>query len=61
MGCKTFENLIGTMFMPPCANVHPHSTNFLLFSASCLPQNLMLEYLHFSPTPESLYDVMMNE
>jgi len=30
--------------------------NFFLFSVSCLHQNLMLEYLHFFVTAESLYD-----
>ena len=53
---KTFETLIGIICMPLCAIVHPHPTYFLLFSISCLPQNLMLECLHFSPTAESLYD-----
>jgi len=28
----------------------------LFFSLSCLPQTLMLEFFHFSPTAESLYD-----
>jgi len=40
------------------ANVHPHPIYFVLyfFSLSCLPQILMLECFHFSPTAESLYD-----
>jgi len=40
------------------ANVHPFPIVFVLyfFSLSCLPQNLMSEYFHFSPSAETLHD-----
>jgi len=52
----TFYNKIAPMLL--CANVHSHPIYFVLcFSLNCLPQNLMLECFHFSPTAESLcYD-----
>jgi len=37
-----------------CASVYLHSIYFLLFYVSRLPQNIMLEYHHFSPTHETL-------
>jgi len=37
-----------------CSTEHPDPIHFLVFP--CLPQNLLLEYLYFSPNAESLYD-----
>jgi len=34
----------------------PQLIYFYFFSVSGLPQNLMLEFLHFSPTADSLYN-----
>jgi len=44
--------------MPLRTNVLPHLIYFVLyfFPLSCLPQNLMLECFHFSPSAKSLYD-----
>ena len=56
MSCETLETLIKTVHMSLCADDHTHLTYFCLFSVSCLPQNLMLECLHFSPTMGPLYD-----
>jgi len=40
-----------------CANVHPHPIYFVLyFFLIAVPQNLILECFHFSPTAESLHD-----
>jgi len=59
MSCKTFQTLIKTIYMLLCADEHPQRrfrSIFYFCSVGCLPQNLMLEYIHFSPTAGSLYD-----
>jgi len=48
--------MIETIYMLPGADEYHRSIYFLLFSVSCLPQNMMLEFIHFSSTPGSLYD-----
>jgi len=47
-----FEILIKTFYIPLCAA--EHSIRFICFFPSLMPQNLMLECLHFSPTAGSL-------
>jgi len=39
MHCNAFEILIGTVYMPLCANVHPHLTFTFFLLVSCLPQS----------------------
>jgi len=56
---KIFETLIKTIFMPLYANMHPNPIYFLLFSVSCLPQNLILECFISLPLPDPC--MMMSE
>ena len=58
MCSKAFQTLIGTVYVPLCANVHPHLTYLLLFYFSPSAVHLkvlILECLYFSHTTESLY------